>query len=99
MSGYPFTRKEQHHHIPLQQRTADTVAMRGSCVIGTPWAYSEHAKAEQRMLFTSHTFPPPPPVPHWLLVAGHRELCEGKNENEMLPLCCTHRFWRTVSLL
>lgn len=73
MSGYPFTRKEQHHHIPLQQGTADTVAMRGSCVIGTPRAYSEHARwswwAEQRMLFTSHTFPaapphpPPPPLP------------------------------------
>lgn len=65
ISGYPFTRKEQHHHIPTQQWTADTVAMRGSCVIGTPRAYSEHARwswwAEQRMLFTSHTFPAAPP--------------------------------------
>lgn len=30
--------------ISLWQRTADTEAMHGSCVIGTLWAYSEHVK-------------------------------------------------------
>lgn len=93
--GYPFTCKEQNHHI---LNAAD------SWHCGNAWELCNWnllslfwACKIDLMSWASYVTPKPHvPYAAWALLAASRPTSSthwGKNENETEPLCCTHLFW------